>query len=427
MTFRRGDDKGFTLIELLIVIGIIGILAAAVVIFLNPAEQLRKAGDAKRLTDTSSFRQALIFNIAQREGAWDPDGTYSDSCVGESNQRVFVSVPSDNGEADPTDLPFGWSYQRIPKADVGNVDGSGWIPVNLTDTDAGSPLSTLAVDRTNTFASGQYYSYVCSRDGDYEITARMRSERFRTDGAQSTDGGDDIFVYEIGSNLDLDPKAPIAYWDAANWDGVDTVPNSSGSNHDAVAVGGGATIPVPGTDSDGKAFLTFDGDAYLEVPDHDDLELDATKSFTKMAVARTSNPTQWGRLISKRAGNPPINVGWHLYLYFDSNNFETQMSDGSNNSSHRPGSETISPNTIFVVGGRFDRGSNNHDTFFDGVTYTGGTVSGFGDASNALPVRIGREAAFNEGYLNGDIYVAALWDRAITDAAISYQYEILAQ
>ncbi|MEK7581233.1 MAG: prepilin-type N-terminal cleavage/methylation domain-containing protein [Patescibacteria group bacterium] len=43
--------KGFTLIELLIVIAIIGILAAAVLIAINPGKRQRQAQDAKRKND----------------------------------------------------------------------------------------------------------------------------------------------------------------------------------------------------------------------------------------------------------------------------------------------------------------------------------------------------------------------------------------
>lgn len=41
----RGDRKGFTLIELLVVIGILGILAASLLITIDPFEQLKKGRD----------------------------------------------------------------------------------------------------------------------------------------------------------------------------------------------------------------------------------------------------------------------------------------------------------------------------------------------------------------------------------------------
>ncbi|OGD95643.1 hypothetical protein A3F02_02645 [Candidatus Curtissbacteria bacterium RIFCSPHIGHO2_12_FULL_38_9b] len=51
--------KGFTLIELLIVIAILGILAAAVLIAVNPAKRQRQARDAARKSDIGQIATAL--------------------------------------------------------------------------------------------------------------------------------------------------------------------------------------------------------------------------------------------------------------------------------------------------------------------------------------------------------------------------------
>lgn len=47
--------KGFTLIELLIVIAILGILAAAVLVAINPGKRTRQANDAKRKNDIGAL------------------------------------------------------------------------------------------------------------------------------------------------------------------------------------------------------------------------------------------------------------------------------------------------------------------------------------------------------------------------------------
>src|SRR3989344_9177132 len=66
--------KGFTLIELLIVIGIIGILAAAVIVVLNPAELLAQARDGTRLSDTDSVTSAINLYIASTDAPEIVDG-----------------------------------------------------------------------------------------------------------------------------------------------------------------------------------------------------------------------------------------------------------------------------------------------------------------------------------------------------------------
>ena len=47
--------KGFTLIELLVVIAILGILAAAVLVAINPGKRTRQAQDAKRKNDIGAI------------------------------------------------------------------------------------------------------------------------------------------------------------------------------------------------------------------------------------------------------------------------------------------------------------------------------------------------------------------------------------
>ncbi len=53
-------NKGFTLIELLIVIGIIAILAAAVIIAINPGQQFAQARDATRKSHVNSIKKAIL-------------------------------------------------------------------------------------------------------------------------------------------------------------------------------------------------------------------------------------------------------------------------------------------------------------------------------------------------------------------------------
>ena len=51
--------KGFTLIELLVVIAILGILAAAVLVAINPGKRTRQAQDAKRKNDVGALATEL--------------------------------------------------------------------------------------------------------------------------------------------------------------------------------------------------------------------------------------------------------------------------------------------------------------------------------------------------------------------------------
>lgn len=56
---KLNSTKGFTLIELLVVIAIIGILAAVVLIAINPAERIREARDSGAKSDVTAVSNAV--------------------------------------------------------------------------------------------------------------------------------------------------------------------------------------------------------------------------------------------------------------------------------------------------------------------------------------------------------------------------------
>ena len=68
----RKRQAGFTLIEILVVIGIIAILAAIVIIAINPARQFAQARDTQRRNDVT----ALLNSIGQYMA--DNDGLFTD-------------------------------------------------------------------------------------------------------------------------------------------------------------------------------------------------------------------------------------------------------------------------------------------------------------------------------------------------------------
>jgi type IV pilus assembly protein PilA len=74
---KKTNQRGFTLIELLIVIGIIAILAAAVIIAINPGRQFEQAREATRWSHVNSVANA-VYSYAIDNGGNFPecmDGT----------------------------------------------------------------------------------------------------------------------------------------------------------------------------------------------------------------------------------------------------------------------------------------------------------------------------------------------------------------
>ena len=181
---RTNSVKGFTLIELLIVIGILGVLAAAVVVVLNPAELLEQARDAQRIQDLAGVNSALSLyaaSVSSPTFTAGPFSTASSTCVVEAGGCTVRAIYT--------------------------VAGAGWVAVALSDIPGGSPLSTLPRDPTNSGSSLQYVYMGDDTNKTWELNAVMESTKFSSGGAddvEGTDGGSDTNAFEVGTDPGLD-------------------------------------------------------------------------------------------------------------------------------------------------------------------------------------------------------------------------------
>ena len=65
---NKQGGKGFTLIELLIVIGIIGILAAIILVAVDPAKRLKQSRNARRFAETNALLNAILNYTVDNRG-----------------------------------------------------------------------------------------------------------------------------------------------------------------------------------------------------------------------------------------------------------------------------------------------------------------------------------------------------------------------
>ena len=209
--------KAFTLLELLIVIGILAILSTTMIVVINPTDLLARSRDSNRISDLSTVNSAINAFVA----------FYPNASLGSVN-TVYVSLPSDQSDCSDLNLPSlpgDWSYHCVNLANLRKVDGNGWIPIDFTQMDIGSPISRLPVDPKNTYvqdlsqANDFFFTYAVNASKQWELNAKTESAKFgfvMRDGfpivnAASTPGpvsdGGDNGLYEIGSNLTIIPDS----------------------------------------------------------------------------------------------------------------------------------------------------------------------------------------------------------------------------
>ena len=117
---KNNNKRGFTLIELLIVIGIIAILAAAVIVAINPGQQFEQARNSTRRSHLNSVANAVYSYTIEHQGTFP-------ECIGDDG---FSDVDEcfDDGDLDeymssaPEDPQDNENYQIRLGEDGNNIE-----------------------------------------------------------------------------------------------------------------------------------------------------------------------------------------------------------------------------------------------------------------------------------------------------------------
>ena len=141
---RFGGDRGFTLIELLIVIAIIGFLAAAILVAVDPVKRVNQARNAKRWSEANSILNAILKKQVDKRAAFLGEASTAPIVASATNSQVIAFELGDvdcTATATQPDCPgqtldTSTQYSCIAKMDALVDDPS----------DSTSYLAELAVD-----------------------------------------------------------------------------------------------------------------------------------------------------------------------------------------------------------------------------------------------------------------------------------------
>ena len=144
----NSSKYGFTLIEILLVMGIIAILAAVVIVAINPARQFAQARNSQRTSNVFSILNSISQNMADNQGLFacaagslptvatviKSTGGYDLSeCVSPTYLSVLPIDPSAEGARFVNSDDYDTGYTIIQDSTTGRIKISAPEALNLSE------------------------------------------------------------------------------------------------------------------------------------------------------------------------------------------------------------------------------------------------------------------------------------------------------
>jgi prepilin-type N-terminal cleavage/methylation domain-containing protein len=141
---------GFTLLEILLVIGIIAVLAAVIVVSLDPARRFEEARNSRRLSDIQSILSAVQQYTVDNNGTL-PDGISDvETQIGAANVNCATTISSST---------------------VCNVTTQSCVDFSVVDTGLVRYLKSIPFDPLNGDADYTHYSVQVDANGIVTVRA----------------------------------------------------------------------------------------------------------------------------------------------------------------------------------------------------------------------------------------------------------------
>jgi prepilin-type N-terminal cleavage/methylation domain-containing protein len=141
----KNNQKGFTLIEILVVIGMIALLAAIVLIAINPARQFAQGRNAQRINDVTAILNAVGQYTADNKGTLPANITIASQEIKNGAADICAALMPTYVSSLPVDPQTGSAYTTCPATYATNYfiqkDTNGRITVTANGAELGSTIT----------------------------------------------------------------------------------------------------------------------------------------------------------------------------------------------------------------------------------------------------------------------------------------------
>jgi prepilin-type N-terminal cleavage/methylation domain-containing protein len=231
----RSNEKGFTLIELLIVIAIIGFIAAAVLVAVDPVRRIQDSRDTQRWSETNAILNAIL--------NWQVDNVQAYDGVGTSTFQTYtVTLTGVAGDAAveiegiEESVPFDTDLTTTAADLAAAIEATTtYGTVDVSATSAGAVVTIVGDD------AGVPFTVEDTSSGGMTGTVAETIEALVGSGIDSSQNTIQVIVSDaIGIDCDTPATAPacpdgLAYGTLSTSAGVGCVANLSDLSPDYLA------------------------------------------------------------------------------------------------------------------------------------------------------------------------------------------------
>lgn len=404
----RGNRSGFTLIEGLVVVFVVSVLFTATILVIRPGTKIKEARDARRKGDISSLYAAISLYATDAQ-------TLN---LGASS-TLYISIPDPaatstagtqcQGVSGLPSLASGWTYHCAASSTVNKVDGTGWVPTDLTQVIGGSPIERLPSDPVNATSSNTYYAYALNSNLGWSVATFMESAKGRAEAAAIKDAGYDPERFEIGTDLTAlrDAEGLAGYWPFDEGEGNIAVDYSGRSNNGSVS--GASWV-------DGKMSksLLFSGGGKVTVPNSSSIN----NYSGGVTVGLWFKPSTIAAQQAQFGQNGP----GYMNFWMNSGTGSTKLRWETNSGNSITSLSSIVANKWYYAVGVYDSslGSNQAKLYIDGKLDNQATLTF--TTSTTADITIGAYSASSFPF-NGSIDDVRVYKRALGAGEIQALYD----